>query len=127
MPHNWRWIPCLRHCVNWSFSPAPCPRLIIPAESPACNRALPSFWMRLGSFTGWWLVQDIARTLCLALRMVRALSFPIRGARFLGLATKTLRDIYTDIAIIAGTVGAAERGDQVIAGMESYIGEVRLR
>ena len=49
------------------------------------------------------------------------------GARFLGLAPKTLRDIYTDIAIIAGTVGAAERGDQVIAGMESYIGEVRLR
>src|SRR3974390_854267 len=49
------------------------------------------------------------------------------GAGFLGLAPKTLRDIYTDIAIIAGTVGAAERGDQVIAGMESYIGEVRLR
>ena len=36
------------------------------------------------------------------------------GVRFLGLAPKTLADIYTDIAIIAGTVGAPDRADRVI-------------
>ena len=33
------------------------------------------------------------------------------GARFLGLAPKTLADIYTDIATIAGVVGATDRGE----------------
>ena len=36
------------------------------------------------------------------------------GIRFLGLAPKTLADIYTDIATIAGIMGASERGEQVI-------------
>lgn len=49
------------------------------------------------------------------------------GARFLGLAPKSLSDIYTDIAMIAGTIGATERGDQVIAKMERAIEEVRRR
>jgi iron complex transport system substrate-binding protein len=43
------------------------------------------------------------------------------GARFLGLAPRTLADIYTDIASIAGIVGAAERGAQVIAEMQAQI------
>ncbi len=47
------------------------------------------------------------------------------GARFLGLAPKTLADIYTDIATIAGAVGAIDRGEQVIAAMQREIGEVR--
>jgi len=37
------------------------------------------------------------------------------GARFLGLAPKTLEDIYTDIATIAGAVGTLDRGEEVIA------------
>lgn len=49
------------------------------------------------------------------------------GARFLGLAPKTLADIYTDIATIAGAVGAMERGGAVIAAMQRQIGEVRAR
>ncbi len=49
------------------------------------------------------------------------------GARFLGLAPKTLADIYTDIATIAGAVGAIDRGEAVIAAMEREIGEVRAR
>jgi iron complex transport system substrate-binding protein len=49
------------------------------------------------------------------------------GARFLGLAPKTLADIYTDIAIIAGMVGAGERGESVIALMKQRIEEVRAR
>jgi len=47
------------------------------------------------------------------------------GARFLGLAPKTLADIYTDIASIAGLMGAAERGEQVIANMQHEIEAVR--
>ncbi len=49
------------------------------------------------------------------------------GARFLGLAPKTLADIYTDIATIAGTVGATARGEEVIAAMRGRISEVRSR
>lgn len=49
------------------------------------------------------------------------------GARFLGLAPKTLADIYTDIAMIAGAVGARDRGEQLIADMQREIDEVRAR
>jgi iron complex transport system substrate-binding protein len=49
------------------------------------------------------------------------------GARFLGFAPKTLIDIYTDIAMIAGVVGASERGEEVIADMQRQIEEVRER
>jgi iron complex transport system substrate-binding protein len=49
------------------------------------------------------------------------------GARFLGLAPKSLADIYLDIATIAGTVGASDRGQRVIAGMERQIEQVRAR
>src|SRR5271168_2431282 len=49
------------------------------------------------------------------------------GSRFLGLAPKTLTDIYADIATIAGIVGASECGEGVIARMERRIEEVRAR
>ncbi len=49
------------------------------------------------------------------------------GARFLGLAPTTLADVYTDIATIAGTVGATDRGEAVIAAMQHRIDEVRAR
>jgi iron complex transport system substrate-binding protein len=49
------------------------------------------------------------------------------GARFLGLAPKTLGDVYTDIATIAGAVGAADRGETAIAAMQRRIDEVRAR
>src|ERR1700681_4483208 len=49
------------------------------------------------------------------------------GIRFLGLAPRTLDDIYTDIALIAGTVGAGERGAKVIFEMREEIEEVRRR
>lgn len=49
------------------------------------------------------------------------------GTRFLGLAPKNLDDIYSDIATIAGVVGAAERGDSVISGMKQAIEQVRNR
>jgi iron complex transport system substrate-binding protein len=49
------------------------------------------------------------------------------GARFLGLAPKSLADIYLDIATIAGMVGASDRGQRVIAGMEQQIEQVSAR
>src|SRR6266849_5901938 len=49
------------------------------------------------------------------------------GARFLGLAPKTLADIYTDIATIAGVMGAPERGQRVISEMQSEIEAVHAQ
>jgi iron complex transport system substrate-binding protein len=49
------------------------------------------------------------------------------GARFLGLAPKTLADVYSDIAIIAGVVGASDHGDAVIASMQQQIEHFRAR
>jgi iron complex transport system substrate-binding protein len=49
------------------------------------------------------------------------------GSRFLGLAPKTLFDIYIDIATIAGTVGTAERGEEIIASMQRHIQAIRER
>ncbi|HKT90292.1 MAG TPA: ABC transporter substrate-binding protein [Candidatus Sulfotelmatobacter sp.] len=49
------------------------------------------------------------------------------GARFLGLAPKNLEDVYTDIASIAGVVGASGRGDSVILEMKQTIEQVRDR
>lgn len=43
------------------------------------------------------------------------------GARFLGLAPKTLADVYTDIATISGVMGVPERGERVIAEMQGEI------
>jgi len=49
------------------------------------------------------------------------------GARFLGLAPKTVADIYVDIATIAGMVGASDRGEAVIAFMQRQIEHVCAR
>jgi iron complex transport system substrate-binding protein len=49
------------------------------------------------------------------------------GVRFLGLAPRTLADIYTDIAVIAGMVDATARGAQVIEDMKNAIEEVRVQ
>jgi len=49
------------------------------------------------------------------------------GARFLGLAPKTLADIYTDIATIAGIMGIVEQGQRVISEMQSEIAAVRAQ
>src|SRR5690349_5193957 len=49
------------------------------------------------------------------------------GIRFLGLAPRTMADIYGDIATIAGAIGAGERGENVIASMQARIDGVRQR
>jgi iron complex transport system substrate-binding protein len=47
------------------------------------------------------------------------------GTRFLGLAPRTLADVYTDIATIAGIVGVPDRGQQVADRMATAIDEMR--
>src|ERR1039457_2143364 len=49
------------------------------------------------------------------------------GVRFLGLAPRTLDDIYTDIATIAGCAGSSDRGARVISDMQAEIEDVRGR
>jgi iron complex transport system substrate-binding protein len=46
------------------------------------------------------------------------------GVRFLGLAPRTLDDIYTDIAMIAGCVGMGGRAEHVISQMQTEIESV---
>jgi iron complex transport system substrate-binding protein len=49
------------------------------------------------------------------------------GARFLGLAPKKLQDIYDDIAVIAGVMGALAQGQTVIQRMQNEIEAVRAQ
>jgi iron complex transport system substrate-binding protein len=49
------------------------------------------------------------------------------GVRFLGFAPKTLADIYVDIAIIAGAVGARDRCEDIVSQMQGRIEAVRDR
>jgi iron complex transport system substrate-binding protein len=47
------------------------------------------------------------------------------GARFLGLAPRTLADIYTDIVLIAGMVGLSEPGTKLVREMQVEIERIR--
>ena len=49
------------------------------------------------------------------------------GIRFLGLAPRSLADIYTDIATIAGVMGTPDRAEEVIRRMQRSVNEVRTR
>jgi iron complex transport system substrate-binding protein len=49
------------------------------------------------------------------------------GIRFLGLAPRTMEDIYTDIALISAAVGASERGASVISEMQAALEDMRRR
>src|SRR6267142_4753941 len=47
------------------------------------------------------------------------------GIRFLGLAPRTLDDVYTDVALISASVDAGERGAKVIADMQLAIEDMQ--
>ena len=49
------------------------------------------------------------------------------GARFLGLAPRSLADIYADIALIAGAMGASARGEHIVESMRREIEAARQR
>jgi len=49
------------------------------------------------------------------------------GVRFLGLAPRSLADIYADIALIAGAMGASDHGDYIVESMQREIECARTR
>jgi iron complex transport system substrate-binding protein len=49
------------------------------------------------------------------------------GIRFLGLAPRTLADIYGDIATIAGIMGVPEQGERVVGEMQAAVENVRAK
>ena len=49
------------------------------------------------------------------------------GVRFLGLAPRTLADIYTDMGVIAGVMGVPKRGDELVISMQGAIDHIRRR
>ena len=49
------------------------------------------------------------------------------GVPLLALSPRTLTDIYKDIAMIAGIVGVAERGEQIIENMRREVDSVRSK
>ena len=49
------------------------------------------------------------------------------GVRFLGLAPRTLSDVYADIAAIGGLMGVPDRGLSVVHSMQQAIDDVRQR
>jgi iron complex transport system substrate-binding protein len=49
------------------------------------------------------------------------------GIRFVGLAPRTLDDIYTDVAVIAGVMGAHDNGEKLIAAMRDEVDAIRQK
>jgi iron complex transport system substrate-binding protein len=49
------------------------------------------------------------------------------AVRFLGLAPRTMADIYSDIAMVAGVVGAHDRAEKIISEMQNEIESVRRK
>jgi len=49
------------------------------------------------------------------------------GIRFVGLAPRTLDDIYTDVALIAGVMGAQDAGEKLISAMRDEVDAVRQK
>jgi iron complex transport system substrate-binding protein len=109
-----RVVACTRYCAD-----------VVPAAADGSRAILADSWTAHTS-------QIVAVQPDLVIAAVpyqeKALSEILKaGARFLGLAPKTLADIYTDIATIAGAVGAVDRGEEVIAAMQCHIEAVRSR
>lgn len=109
-----RVIACTRYCAD-----------VVPAVADGSRVILPDSW-----------TADAAQITAVQPDLViaavpfqeKALAEILKSsARFLGLAPKCLSDIYADIATIAGTVGASERGEGVILAVEQRIEEVRAR
>lgn len=109
-----RVIACTRYCAD-----------VVPAVADGSRTILPDSW----TADSKQIISVHADLLIAAVPFQeKALAEILKGGtRFLGLAPKTLADIYTDIATIAGTVGVPSRGEEVVRAMQRQIGEVRTR
>jgi iron complex transport system substrate-binding protein len=109
-----RVVACTRYCAD-----------VVPAVAEGSRLIVPDSW----TADSETIVAAQADLVIAAVPyQEKAVSEILRaGTRFLGLAPKTLADIYTDIATIAGSVGAADRGEEVIAEMQRHIEQVCTR
>jgi iron complex transport system substrate-binding protein len=109
-----RVVACTRYCAD-----------VVPAVANGSRTILPDSWTADSK-----QITSVHPDLVIAAVpfQEKALAEILKsGARFLGLAPKTLADIYTDIATIAGAVGVSDRGEEVIRAMQRRIEEVRTR
>src|ERR1700746_276197 len=96
-----RVIACTRYCAD-----------VVPAAANGSRTILPDSWAADAK-----QITSVHPDLVIAAApfQEKALAEILKaGVRFLGLAPRTLTDIYTDIATIAGTVGVSSRGEDVI-------------
>src|SRR5215831_8791432 len=109
-----RVVACTRYCAD-----------VVPAVAHGSRAILPDSWTAdSGQITA---VQPDLVIAAVPFQEKALAEILKSGARFLGLAPKRLADIYTDIATIAGTVGAIARGEEVIQSMQQRIELVRAR
>ena len=109
-----RVIACTRYCAD-----------VVPAVANGSRTILPDSWSADAK-----QITSVHPDLVIAAVpfQEKALAEILKaGARFLGLAPRTLTDIYTDIATIAGAVGDPDRGEEVVQTMQQYIESVRAR
>jgi iron complex transport system substrate-binding protein len=109
-----RVVACTRYCAD-----------VVPGVSDGSRTILADSWTANGA-------EIVAARPDLVIASVpyqeKAVSEILKaGVAFLGLAPKNLEDIYTDIAMIAGVVGASERGKRAITAMLERIGQVRAK
>jgi iron complex transport system substrate-binding protein len=109
-----RLVACTRYCAD-----------VVPAVADGSRMILSDSWTANAA-------QIIAAHPDLVIASVpyreKSVSEILRaGVPFLGLAPKTLADIYADIAMIAGIVGAQSRGEEIIREMKQHIESVRLQ
>jgi iron complex transport system substrate-binding protein len=105
-----RLVACTRHCL--SLCPAAAGRVIVDdswtAQADQIRAARPDMVIASVPYQAE-AVSEILRA----------------GVRFLGLAPRTLADIYRDIQIIANLFGRVERGLEVVQSMQDAIADVR--
>jgi iron complex transport system substrate-binding protein len=109
-----RVIACTRYCAD-----------VVPAVADGSRTILPDSWTADSA-----QISAVQPDLVIAAVpfQEKALAEILKsGARFLGLAPKTLADIYTDIATIAGAVAVANRGEELIRTMQQRIEQTRAR
>ena len=109
-----RVITCTRYCAD-----------VVPAVANGSRTILPDSWTadskRITSVHPDLVIAAVPFQEKALAEILKA------GVRFLGLAPRTLTDIYTDIATIAGAVGDPDRGEEVVQTMQQYIESVRAR
>jgi iron complex transport system substrate-binding protein len=109
-----RVIACTRYCAD-----------VVPAVANGSRTILPDSWTADAK-----QITSVHPDLVIAAVpfQEKALAEILKSsARFLGLAPKTLADIYMDIATIDGIVGVSNRGEEVILSAQQHIEAIRAR